>query len=235
MKMHPEFSEDCFTLTVFSFLKSNTEKYRLTSHKRSQMLTQCCMVSLITLTLFSCFMYAINTNEYDQFAGHFPENYALYIVKVASSYALHLALYPVIQHALTIMKFSNNEIEQFVPGGSEIAFFLGFIKLAMTLFAEFLNLWMLVNQHLITHSVMHFVALEAINELQEVFFESMLQNKLVEMMHHPPKLENKEKIKFMNRSFYHKVARVIYRFWRSIYVSAIFYFLPFGMIGLQWL
>ena len=109
------------------------------------MLTQCCMVSLITLTLFSCFMYAIKSNEYDQFAGHFPENYALFIVKVAASYALHLALYPGIQHALTIMKFSNNEIDQFVPGGSEIAFLLGFIKLTMILVAEFLNLWMLVN------------------------------------------------------------------------------------------
>lgn len=47
-------------------------------------------------------------------------------------------------------------------------------------------------------------------------------------MHHQYPAKNRGRdIKFKNRSLFHKIARVVYKFMRSIYVSVIFYFVPF--------
>jgi len=83
---------------------------------------------------------------------------------------------------------------------------------------------------------MHFVALEIIMEVSNLYFESLMNNKLKVIMHHPPKLETRgDDIKFMERSRFHKVARMIYKFIRALYVCFVFYFVPFVVIYLQWI
>ncbi len=78
------------------------------------------------------------------------------------------------------------------------------------LLAEVINLWLLSLQHTIQHCIMHFVALEVIMEVSNYYFEALMNNKLKVIMHHPPKLHVKgDDIKFMERSCFHKVARVI--------------------------
>ena len=83
---------------------------------------------------------------------------------------------------------------------------------------------------------MHFVALEIIMEVSNLYFESLMNNKLKVIMHHAPKLETKgSDIKFMERSLFHKLARMIYKFIRCLYVSVVFYFVPFAVLYLQWI
>jgi hypothetical protein len=83
---------------------------------------------------------------------------------------------------------------------------------------------------------MHFVALEIIMEVSNLYFESLMNNKLKAIMHHPPELVVKgADIKFMQRSLFHKVARMIYKTIRCLYVSCVFYFVPFAVIYLQWI
>jgi len=83
---------------------------------------------------------------------------------------------------------------------------------------------------------MHFVALEIIMEVSNLYFESLMNNKLKVIMHHAPKLETKgSDIRFMERSLFHKLARMIYKFIRCLYVSVVFYFVPFAVLYLQWI
>lgn len=71
-------------------------------------------------------------------------------------------------------------------------------------------------------------------ELSTIYFESLMDNKLKVIMHHPPKFEKHcRDIKFSSRSVFHMFARVLYKLFRCIYVSAIFYFMPFAVIVLQ--
>ena len=83
---------------------------------------------------------------------------------------------------------------------------------------------------------MHFVALEIIMEVSNLYFESLIDNKLRKIMHHAPKLETKGRdIKFRDRTLFHKLGRILYKILRSIYVSLVFYFVPFAVLYLQWI
>jgi hypothetical protein len=58
----------------------------------------------------------------------------------------------------------------------------------IAIIAEVLNLYMLTFQHTIEHCIMHFVAFEVIVELGNIYFESLMNNKLTSIVHHPPRL-----------------------------------------------
>merc|ERR1719473_1342914 len=113
---------------------------------------------------------------------------------------------------MNLMKFANNHSEDFVRLGSEIGFMLGGIQVLTALIAEVINLWLLSLQHTISPCIMHFVALEVIMEVSNYYFEALMNNKLKVIMHHPPKLH----IKGL----------------RCLYVSVVFYYVPFFVIFL---
>ena len=58
----------------------------------------------------------------------------------------------------------------------------------MALTAEAINLHMLSLQHTIQHAIMHFVALHVVMEVSNLYFESLMNNKLKVIMHHPTKV-----------------------------------------------
>ena len=61
--------------------------------------------------------------------GHEEEksSLAVLIVKLPCAIALHLSLYPEVRKGMVIMKFANNQPEQFMDSGSEISFVIGFL------------------------------------------------------------------------------------------------------------
>jgi hypothetical protein len=112
---------------------------------------------------------------------------------------------------------------------------LGLIQASTALLAEGINLFMLSYQHTVSHCIIHFVALEVIMELSNLYYESLLGNKLKPVLHKAPKVEKRGKdIKFSERSLFHKVARIIYKSVRCLYVGFIFYFVPYVVLFLQW-
>lgn len=73
-------------------------------------------------------------------------------------------------------------------------------------------------------------------EVGNLYFESLKNNYLKRVMHHAPIAEIKgSTIKFSQRSCFHKLARIVYRFLRMVYVGVIFYFIPFSVMWLQWI
>ena len=94
---------------------------------------------------------------------------------------------------------------------------------------------MLAYQHTVQHCIIHFVALEVIMEVSNLYFESLKNNTLKDLMHHPPESENSCKdIDFSDRSCFHKLARVFYKVFRALQVGVIFYFVPFSVMYIQW-
>jgi hypothetical protein len=56
------------------------------------------------------------------------------------------------------------------------------------------------------------------------------------MFHEPLRLDKKGRyLKFSERSLFHKFARALYRFMRVIYVSVIFYFVPFLILAIEFM
>lgn len=96
---------------------------------------------------------------------------------------------------------------------------------------------MLAYQHTISHCIIHFVALEVITEISMIYFESQVGcNKLVEVMHHVHLKNDKvgREISFSERALFHKIGRLVYKVFRSIYISFFFYFFPFTILFMQW-
>ena len=65
----------------------------------------------------------------------------------------------------------------------------------------------------------YFVSLEIVMELSKLYVERLKDNKLKEVMHHQNYRANNKgcNIKFLERSLFHKIARVVYKFMRSIF------------------
>lgn len=111
----------------------------------------------------------------------------------------------------------------------------------LAVICEGINLFMLTFQHTIQHCIIHFVAFEVIIELSKMYYESLMNNKLVQIVHHPPKLtpeqvgDTKAPRPFKERTCFHKMARIIYKIIRSWYISVNFYFLPYFVIYWQFL
>lgn len=214
--------------------------------RRAYLLNQAIIVEGIVLTMLSCMVYGLYTNE----AGadyQFSHTFTVFFIKLPCSIALHLLLYPEVCIGMNVMKFANQNPNLFVKNGSEIAFLLGFLQVVMALFCESINVFLLTYQHTVDHCIIHFVALEVIMDVPNMYFEAMMDNKLKEFVHHQPRPEREKiigedgnerfqrgkDIIFSKRSCFHKFARILYKVTRGFYVGFIFYFVPVAVLFLQ--
>jgi hypothetical protein len=108
---------------------------------------------------------------------------------------------------------------------------LGLIQVFSAILCEYVNIYMLSFNHTIKDSIIHFVSLHVVMEVKNMYFESLKNSKLKEIMHHPPKHLHKGKdIVFKERPIFHKFARVIYKILRIFFVGVIFYFIPYSVL-----
>merc|ERR1712046_175646 len=91
---------------------------------------------------------------------------------------------------------------------------------------------MLAQQHSIEHCIIHFVALEVVSEIPKLYFESMKgDEKLFEVFEHPILITKRGRdFKWADRSCGNKIGRLIYKTFRCIYISVVFYMVPFAVI-----
>ena len=73
-------------------------------------------------------------------------------------------------------------------------------------------------------------------EIPKFYFEALGDNHIKSIFHHPVKIDKRGvDIKMEDRSLFHKVARIVYRTLRVIYVSIIFYLVPFVVFFIQYI
>lgn len=88
--------------------------------------------------------YAIMINENEDYTMGRPESFHLWLVKFPCAMALHLLLYPEVFNGLALMKFTNDECDQFVEYGSEISWVLALVQVLIALLGEFVNIFLLL-------------------------------------------------------------------------------------------
>lgn len=80
-----------------------------------------------------------------EFHLDFEPKFPVLLVKLPCAIALHLYLHPEVRKGLDIMKFSNNQAELFHSYGSHISFVLGFLQIFISLFAQIINIILLLH------------------------------------------------------------------------------------------
>lgn len=142
------------------------------------MLYSVLILTQTVVTMLLCMLYAIITDEGGAYTPQVASNFALFYVKFPCAVALHFVLYPQVGKGMKIMKFANNQCDMFVENGSEIAYMIGFIQVLAALLCEGINIIMLSYQHYVSHAIIHFVALEVIIEVGQMYLESLMDNPL---------------------------------------------------------
>ena len=109
-----------------------------------------------------------------------------------------------------------------------IPFLVSYVQFMINIAAEVLNLYMLLYQHSVEHSIIHFVALEVIIEIPHFYSSALIDDKLKDKIfskiHHLHKHNKGREINFWkDRSLFNKWGRINYVVFRALYVSVIFY------------
>lgn len=230
-----EFEEDYNAMAVLSYLKTVKEDNFISKDLQAHILFNVVMVFIFQNTMLTCMLWSLISNVLGEYSQHFTNDFIVLLVKFPCTVALHLFLFPEVQTGMKIMKFANNQPHLFTGTGAEISFFIGFMQVITSIYCEAINLYLLTFQHTVEHCIIHFVALEVIMEIPKLYFEALTDYQLKDILHYHPKNEVKGKdIPLLSRSWFHILARITYKVLRGLYVSVIFYFVPYLSIYLNY-
>jgi hypothetical protein len=184
--------------------------------------------------MLTCMLYSMVYQHGDDYP--FASSYTVFVVKFPSAVCLHFVLYPEVMQGMNIMKYTNNQAHLFTENGSEVSFMIGLLQFLTAIYCEGINCWLLSFQTEVEVAIIHFIALHVIMEIPKFYFEALGENHIKSIFHHPATIEKRGiNIKMADRSLFHKVARVVYRVLRVIYVSVIFYLIPFVVFFIQYM
>lgn len=99
------------------------------------------MIFLVSNFMQLGILYSIFVQKSEEFSNFESGSFMLYIVRFVCCVALHIMLFPEVRKGMIIMKYVNNHPEKFRT--SYIPFMLGFLQYFSSIFAEFLNIYML--------------------------------------------------------------------------------------------
>ena len=233
-KEFTHFEENFNSMTVLCYTIKAQKDFVIGPETQSHNLFNCLMIFAVQLTMLTCMLYSLVFNQDGESSLHFAKDFSVLLVKLPCAIALHLCLYPEVMEGMVIMKYANNQPCAFVKAGSEISFMIGLLQFLIACYCEGINVYMLSNQHSVEHCIIHFVALEVIMELPKMYFEALSDNYLRKVCHiHARNKWKCADLKFSQRTIFHKIARVLYKLLRGIYVSVIFYFIPFVVLFLN--
>ena len=100
-----------------------------------------------------------------------------------------------------------------------------------------MNVVLLTMQPDVLYTIVHFVTLHVIMEVTKMYNEALSEKFLIE------ELANKETVPkdrsefyqpTSHRPFYYFIMKLSYNLLRGIYVSVVFYFVPFSAVMFQW-
>jgi len=153
-------------------------------------------------------------NNHVDYKLYISSDYSLLLIKFVASCALHFMLYPEVGRTMQLVKYTLNHPGEFTH--PRIVIVVVFTAHHINLFAEFLNLFMLLYQHTVEHAIIHFVALEIIVEVPHIYMGSLLDDQLKDRLFedngHLHVHHSGSSIKFADRDLFNKLGRVWYKF-----------------------
>jgi hypothetical protein len=113
-------------MTMLCFLKDNQKKLLIPANLLSKNLFNSIMLFFLQNLMLTCMLYSMMYGEEEENFG-FARSYAVFVVKFPSAICLHFVLYPEVMQGMNIMKYANNQVDNFVEGGDQISFIIGFM------------------------------------------------------------------------------------------------------------
>lgn len=103
------------------------------------MLYSTLLVMIVVLSMLFCMLIELLRITETELT----DSFIVFYVKLPCAIALHFCLYPEVAKGMNMMKFANNQCDQFVPYGSEISYCIGFIQVFTGIMAEYINITLL--------------------------------------------------------------------------------------------
>lgn len=148
---------------------------------------------------------------------------------------LHIQLEPEIRHALNMLKYLANHPDEFY--NLLMPYAVVHMQIISCLFTEIVNIILICGQNTSQDTIVNYVALGAITQIDDYYFSSICEQKLKEFVEGEGveitrkskdynKGPNGEEPKY-KRNFVQKLIRANYNILRCIYATGYFYFTPY--------
>ena len=231
------FSEDLIGFTILCLLKQNRRKFQLTMEKQSQIVFTAMMVMIVQgLLVYALFLQILS--EVNNFIPADDQTFQLFLAKFLTTIALHLSIYSEYSSGMNIMKFVNNHPHSFDM--DKLAFALGAVQFLFAIVYELCNIIVLFSRVTVYFAISSYVALEILFLMQKMYFNKNILGDRLNLLKdvmldcNAPRITQRSfNTFFKERSMFHKVARINYKFLRGIYVSVVFYFVPFMFLFIE--
>ena len=124
---------------------------------------------------------------------------------------------------MQLMHFANNNPEKLTSAVEP--FFIGLMQCLVSFVATFLNLVNLSRYKKVEKCVIHFIVLKVVVDVQDSLYKTMADTKLKKVFGEKyTRDKDQQKVAWVDRSCFSKFGRVIYKVYRALYVSVVFYF-----------
>ncbi|TNV72290.1 hypothetical protein FGO68_gene10053 [Halteria grandinella] len=215
-------SEDFYAITYVSYMLENQAKYSLTKDAIHQNFTNSLYIFGFQTVLSFLVGLQFFSQDFSFTLGDFP----IFITRYVCAILLHLQLLNEIKQSLDMQKYLANHTEQF---SSRLApYLIALMQLFGALFTEVINLCLICGQSSIMDVIINFIALGAISQIDDFYANSLSYCPVKEALENPIVVKNRSRdISFRDRNAKSKAIRLLYRFFRILYASAYFYFMPF--------
>lgn len=221
-------------MTCLAFLKENeaSDKMAIPVYKQGQALLFIMMIYVIQNLMLSCMLVEC-FNRSDYFRIRPAPGFEVYMVRFCGALAMQLMMAPEVRRGMMLMNYVNNHPEKF--SHPNICALLGFFQVSTCFYAQGLNVYLLAVYPTVFRILKHFLSLRVAVLIPGFFFGALNpSNRLREVFKVKLQRTNKSAdIKFSDRSCFQKLIRILYKLIRGFYVSCIYYFIPFVVLGVQ--
>ena len=163
-----------------------------------------------------------------QNAAFYAKDFQVMLIKFPCAIAIAFELHPKVKDSMDIMKFANNQPQLFTKIGSRISFFLGITNVSVLTLLFVMNLIKLAEFDTVESCVANYITFKMAIELPSMFYSALADKAIKKVFEFPVERVNRGRdIQFMKRTCFHKIARVLYKVFRSLYVAIMFYMSPF--------
>ena len=125
-----------------------------------------------------------------------------------------------------MLEFLLTQPEDFI--GIHYPFIISVLQAAGSFFAECTNMFMLATCNTVVETIMFFVAFHVLNEIDNIYVESVSECELLESCDEPLFYKRKTKnVKWKTRSFFNKIYHIIWCILNFLHNSVYFYYFPY--------
>lgn len=209
-------------MTYVSCMKDCQVRFQITDLQRHQNIANCCVIFLMQGILTFLVGLQFFTSQDSIFS---VANFPTFVARFICGIMLHIKLEPEVRQAITLIKYLNNHMDDFI--GWEGPYIIAHLQGYSCVFTELINIILLCGQSDIMNTVVNFIALGAIAEIDNYYYDSLQRSPLKEFLENEPLKINNHGLEFSERSRLSKFIRGNYKILRVFYVSFYYYFTPF--------